>query len=285
MLAATAMVLLSALPARAQTFAPFGASLAESLDAIRLDEIALRRHIGRRKRRPHRHRIRVAPARTLNPSTSDFPVRGLDVSAYQGDIDWAKVAQAPEHYAFVYLRANHGLDPDDHLAKNWAEARAAGLRVGAYQFYDMCEDATEQAALFVKQVPVEPDALPEVVDIESSKECPDLQPKDVFLRNLKVFTDIFQTVYGRKPMLYVNGDVYKNYFLGENTSYQLWFANPREKPVLPDGHGWNFWQYAWKGRVQGINDTNIDFDVFQGSRADFDAAFPSHLISSAAGTN
>jgi len=289
--AAALAVCAASRPARADFPAFGGVDIGESLRSIRegsealnqritLEEIALRR----RPRRRH-HRIRKVPAKTINPPASRFPVRGLDVSGYQGDIDWARVAAAPEHYAFVYLRAAHGLEPDDHFAQYWAGARAQGLRVGAYQFYEVCQDATQQADLFIRLTPRAADALPEVVDIEASKDCPNLPPKDVFLKNLKVFTDLFTIAYGRRPMLYVNHDVYKNYFAGDPLPNKLWFADPREEPVLPDGRAWDFWQYAWKGKVPGIDDNQIDFDVFRGSRAEFDAAFPVTLDGSLAGTN
>lgn len=269
--------LLWSAPASAQ-FAADGPALDSELDSLRDNADLFRQASARRRRRrgPHatRHPHRPAPTATLNPPVQKFPVRGIDISGYQGEIDWAKVATAPEKYAFVYLRAAHGLDADEFFDKNWAGARANGFRVGAYHFYDFCEDAQLQAELFVETVHPTPGMLPEVVDIEASEECKTLPPKDVFLKNLKVFTDLFERTYGIRPMLYVNGDVYKNYFAGDNVPNKIWFADPRKEPALPDGRVWDFWQYAWKGNVPGINDKNVDFDVFHGTRAEFDAAFP-----------
>lgn len=282
-LCAVVVALTAAVPARAQ-FAGLGGDLGAQLDAIQegsaalgqsmFQEASLRRHKPRGRRHVRRHRNRVPPPVAINPSTSRFPVRGIDVSGYQDQIDWAQVAQAPAGYAFAYIRAAHGLDADEQFAKNWAGAQANGLRVGAYHFYDMCEDATEQARLFVETVPRTAGALPEVVDIETSKECPKMPPKEEFLKDLKIFTDLFEITYGRRPMLYVNGDIYKNYFAGDDVPNKIWFADPRREPALSDGRAWDFWQYAWTGRVPGINDNKVDFDVFNGTRADFDAAFP-----------
>lgn len=279
--AAATVVVVLVLPVHADFPVFGGVDVSESLRSIRAGSEALSQRIEleqaslrRRRARKRHHRIRKAPPKAINPPVSRFPVRGLDVSSYQDDIDWAKVAAAPEHYAFAYLRAAHGLEPDDRFAKNWEGARAAGLRVGAYHFWELCQDAPAQAALFTRLTPKAADALPEVVDIEASKDCPTLPPKDVFLRNLKLFTDLFTATYGRPPMLYVNHDVYNTYFAGDNVPYKLWFADPRQEPVLPDGRQWDFWQYAWKGKVPGIDDPGVDFNVYRGSRAEFEAAFP-----------
>lgn len=276
--ALTILVLCPALwttPAAAQ-FTGGNAAIDNELETIQGTADLLRQAAARRRRRPHVNRRprRAPPATTIIPPAERFPVRGLDVSGYQGEIDWAQVASAREKYAFVYIRAAHGLDADEFFEKNWKGAAAAGFRVGAYHFYDFCEDALDQAALFVQTVPPTPGMLPEVVDIEASDECKALPPKDQFLKNLKIFTDLFERTYKIQPILYVNGDVYKNYFAGDNVPNKIWFADPRKEPALPDGRRWDFWQYAWKGKVPGINDTNVDFDVFQGTRAEFDAAFP-----------
>ncbi|MFZ1960088.1 MAG: GH25 family lysozyme, partial [Methylovirgula sp.] len=86
------------------------------------------------------------------PSADDFEIHGIDVSKYQGDIDWNTVRASG--VKFAWIKATEGGDyVDEKFAQNWAEAKAAGVPRGAYHFTYWCRPAEEQAAWFTQNVP------------------------------------------------------------------------------------------------------------------------------------
>ena len=69
-----------------------------------------------------------------NPSREVYPVRGVDVSAHQGVIDWEVLSEQGIEFAFI--KATEGATfADERFAYNYAEAARCGLRVGAYHFF------------------------------------------------------------------------------------------------------------------------------------------------------
>src|SRR5262245_10163417 len=81
-----------------------------------------------------------------------MPVQGIDVSYWQGNIDWQKVSDAGIHFA--YIKATEGGDRvDPRFLHNWNAAKEAGVPRGAYHFMYWCRRAKEQAAWFVSKVP------------------------------------------------------------------------------------------------------------------------------------
>jgi GH25 family lysozyme M1 (1,4-beta-N-acetylmuramidase) len=115
---------------------------------------------------PIRTRACAAPTRC--------PVQGIDVSKYQGDIDWTRVRDAG--IRFAYLKVSEGGDHvDDRFYDNWEGAAAAGVPRGAYHFIYWCRLASEQAVWFTHAVPQDRTQLPPVLDLEwnnHSKTCP-----------------------------------------------------------------------------------------------------------------
>ena len=107
-----------------------------------------------------------------------FGVHGIDISKYQGTIDWREVRR--DGVSFAYIKATEGGDHHDAtFLINWLAARDAGVARGAYHFYYWCRPAKEQLAWFKKHVPVDPTALPPVLDVEwtpFSKTCPKRPP-------------------------------------------------------------------------------------------------------------
>ena len=71
-------------------------------------------------------------------------LEGIDVSAYQGAIDWRAVARAGKKFAFIRV-SDGAAYTDPRFASNWAGARAAGLTRGAYQFFRPTESPLAQA--------------------------------------------------------------------------------------------------------------------------------------------
>lgn len=100
-----------------------------------------------------------------NPSNEEYPVRGIDVSAYQGDIDWELLSQ--QEIDFTFIKATEGSDFQDKLfAYNLENAMKTELQVGAYHFFSYDSQGETQAYNFINTVPKLEGMLPPVIDIE-----------------------------------------------------------------------------------------------------------------------
>jgi lysozyme len=122
------------------------------------------------------------------PSPMAYEVHGIDVSKYQGDIDWTAVRASGVQFAWI--KATEGGDRvDEKFAQNWAAAKAAGVPRGAYHFAYWCRSGEDQAAWFTQNVPNDPDALPPVLDVEwngQSKTCPRKLPREEAIAAMKI---------------------------------------------------------------------------------------------------
>ncbi len=200
-----------------------------------------------------------------------YPVHGIDVSRWQGEIDWPRVRASGVDFAFI--KATEGGDVADPMfAANWAEARDAGLPRGAYHFYYFCRPAREQAAWFIRHVPKERGALPPVLDMEwnhKSRTCP-IRPEPAAVRaEMGVFLETLTRHYGQRPIIYVTPDFYADNDLGRISGYPFWLRSVADHPsqVYP-GQRWSFWQYTGTGVVPGISG-RADINVFSGDRNDW----------------
>ncbi len=116
------------------------------------------------------------------------PIQGIDVSKFQGKIDWASVRSGGTRFAFIKATEGGNL-VDERFVENWDGAKQAGVSRGAYHFMFWCRPADEQAAWFKRTVPNDPDALPPVLDLEwnaQSPTCPRRLPRAEALAEIKV---------------------------------------------------------------------------------------------------
>ena len=133
----------------------------------------------------------------------------MDVSSYQGEVDWPVLAEQGVDFAFI--KATEGsLLQDRRFAANWAGAAAAGVRAGAYHFLSYDSPGETQADNFIAAVPVTEGALPPVVDIEFYGEYLDTPPEKERVRAiLDPLLERLEAHYGVKPILYVT---YRSYY-------------------------------------------------------------------------
>ena len=193
------------------------------------------------------------------------PVRGIDVSRHQGDIDWRAVAGAGVRFAWI--KATEGGDyRDPAFERNWALSRTAGLRRGAYHFVYWCRLAKDQASWFVGNVAADPAALPPVLDVEwnpGSKTCPQKVPRDKALADMKTILDLMQRTYGRRPMIYAPADLYDEVMRGAFAEYPLWARSIGAEPFAAYDRRWTLWQYSETGKVAGVRG-DVDLNCFNG---------------------
>ncbi len=215
------------------------------------------------------HRFRDAkPINFGRSSPRKHAVHGVDVSRWQGDIDWPKLRTQGAN--FTYIKATDGGDHlDPMFRKNWREAKAAGIKRGAYHFFYWCRVASQQADWFIRNVPKDPDALPPVIDVEwnGDSSCRRRPSPAQVREKMQVFMDMLERHYGKRPIIYTAPDFYKDNLKGAFTNYPFWLRAVAEHPskVYP-GREWMFWQYSGSGLSQGVNN-KIDLNVFHGSEA------------------
>lgn len=188
---------------------------------------------------------------------------GIDVSHFQGQIDWSAVAASGIAYAFA--KATDGItytDPD--FQTNWQGMRAAGLARGAYHFYETGDDPVAQANHFVATVGALGDGdLPPVVDIESNNG--DYGGQSI-AANLQIWLNAVEQALGRTPMIYTNPSFWNNDVGADFGRYPLWIAQYGvAAPTVPTGwSAWSFWQHSEQGSVAGVAG-EVDLDVYAGA--------------------
>lgn len=212
-----------------------------------------------------------------NEPGSAYPVRGVDVSAWQGQIDW-QVLAGERGISFAFIKATEGSGLVDRcFDQNWAGALETQLRIGAYHFFSYDSSGDAQADLFIQTVPITPSMLPPVVDVEFYGDKEESPPARAEVSvQLQTMLDRLEAHYGQKPILYTTGKVYRLYIQDGYEAYPIWIRDIIGNPELPDGRDWLFWQYSNRGRLKGYagEEQFIDMNAFSGSQAAFDAMFP-----------
>ena len=187
---------------------------------------------------------------------------GLDVSEYQGTIDWELVENIENEFQieFVMVRATAGKDREDgQFEENWIGAKRRKMIRGAYHYYRPNENSLEQAQLFIKTVRLKKGDLPPVLDIE---KLPKGQSLDSLKVGLKRWLKAIEKHYKVKPIIYTGEKYYDDFLKKDFSDYLFWIANYnfyREKI----GDDWLFWQFTEKATIAGI-DGNVDVNIFNG---------------------
>ncbi|HMI02203.1 MAG TPA: glycoside hydrolase family 25 protein [Pedobacter sp.] len=198
-----------------------------------------------------------------------YTIHGIDVSYYQGKIDWKKVKAMEDddvRIKFAFIKATEGMfNIDPYFQRNWREAPKAGITCGAYHYFKPKKSGEWQARFFLQTVKFEVGDLPPVVDIEelngvaASKMRIELQ---VFLTHIEKKTNV-------KPIIYTGLSFYNDYLKGHFDEYPLWVAHYHQPRLKVNMASWHFWQHSDKAKISGINHV-VDFNVFNGDSLAFE---------------
>lgn len=193
---------------------------------------------------------------------------GVDVSGYQGDIDWEQVRASGVDFAMIRLGyrgyETGKLVMDSYAVQNLEGAAAAGLPVGVYFFSQAVtiEEAVEEAEYVIAALEGYEITMPVVFDWEYISDTARTAHvgRQLLTDCAKAFLDRVKQA-GYWPMMYFN--VYQtkhNIFLSKLTDYDFWLAMYTNRMRFP--YKIKMWQYTSKGRVPGIQgeaDLNVMF--------------------------
>lgn len=170
-------------------------------------------------------------------------VRGIDVSKYQGSINWKKVANSGK-VDFVYVKATEGMTIQDPCyADNVKGAREAGLLVGSYHLYSPKTTAYQQFNNFKAVVKKKEQDLVPVLDIEE-RHCAGL-----YMERVDKLLELMEREYGVKPLIYTSEHVYFEHFATKKyANYHIFIANYHRFPKCR----FTLWQFTQTGKVPGI---------------------------------
>lgn len=200
------------------------------------------------------------------PDKTSYPVRGIDLSNHNGEVDWDRVRETD--VSFVFLKATEGDDfKDRRFEKNWQEAIDAGFVVGAYHYYSLRYGGEVQARNFIATVPVREGVLPPVIDLEYGGNSVARPSKEELQHELNTYISAVASHFGQKPILYVTRDFYMDYLYPEFSEYPLWVRDLFREPSSDGLEKWTFWQYKNRGHVKGIEGF-VDQNVFRGTEKD-----------------
>ena len=174
---------------------------------------------------------------------------GIDVSHYQGHIDW-KAVHATGKVLYAYVKATESTSlVDNTYSYNIKQARAAGIPVGCYHFFSPSTDGSAQLKNFINTVNLNGHDLVPMVDVELRGKSPLPQ----FITNLRTFIQGIEKHYHVKPILYTSVNFYNKYLAGHFDDYVYMIARYAEEIPQPEkGCRFGLWQYSATGRVNGI---------------------------------
>ncbi|MGD0709969.1 MAG: GH25 family lysozyme [Bacteroidales bacterium] len=216
--------------------------------------------------------------RMANGGTST-QILGLDVSHYQGTINWAQVKASPK--VFAWAKATEGTtftDPD--YVTNTVNGTNAGMAMGAYHFARPENNTAAAEASYFLSVAgpyITACSLPPALDVENPPSGPSLQSSFTSAALTQWIHDwltAVKTQTGITPVVYI-GASNAAYLQSSINTYPLWMSDPDGSSTAPPASlgvwaDWAFKQYSWTGTVSGISGSgSLDLDVFNGDSIAF----------------
>lgn len=187
---------------------------------------------------------------TISELPEGFRSHGIDISHYQGRIDWeAFISNTQGKVKFIYCKATEGVSlVDSKWKKNRKNLLYYELRHGAYHFFRPSLKPELQAVHFLDHYTHHEEDLPPVLDVETETTSDDQLIRDMRKWLLKVENEI-----GVRPVIYTSYHFYSTKFKGKLNEYQFWIANYSDNAERLTDTNIIHWQYSDRGKVAGIN--------------------------------
>ncbi|WP_063653639.1 glycoside hydrolase family 25 protein [Candidatus Arsenophonus triatominarum] len=199
--------------------------------------------------------------------------KGIDVSKWQGTIDWKKVADSGVKHVFIKM-SEGGTYTDPKFKENFKNAKNAGIQANCYHYFRAVSSTPQQQFENIKKnlssAGFDPSKNSLAIDVES-KNNQGATP-EVMADNLHVLLNLISkdevlscqdTFIYCSPAYWDSGVKWDKY---DFSIYPLWIANWNvETPRIPlswknAGKSWTWWQYSSKGTVEGITENVVDLD-------------------------
>lgn len=203
-------------------------------------------------------------------AAAGYETRGVDVSVYQGEIDWQVLGSEDIDFAIIKSTEGSG-SQDSQFAANWEGAQKTDLVVGAYHFMSFESAGETQAQNVINTVPADAGTLPVTVDLEYYGDFFDNPPTRGEVQTiLDPLLAALEKHYGTAPIIYATQQAYDRYLVDAYPDNPIWIRSIATEPTLPDDRDWTFWQYSNRDRLPGYNGEEefIDMNVFDGSLDD-----------------
>jgi lysozyme len=203
-------------------------------------------------------------------------VYGIDVSKWQGTINWSTVKNSGQKQ-FAFVKATEGVGyVDPTFTTNMNGSFNAGLYTGAYHFatpytngvYDAVNEANDFCTAIMPYITRDKFIRP-VLDLESGSSL----GSTVLSNWTNAFMNQVKARTGLDPIIYCNSNYANNYLNSTVNKWDLWIANWTYNPygtMTNTGawSNWKFWQYSDSMTIPGISSSSVDGDAFQGTLAD-----------------
>jgi lysozyme len=219
-------------------------------------------------------------------------VPGLDISYYEGDIDFVRVYASGQRW--IIARTNDGTFVDSRFVDYYKKAKAAGLIVGAYMFYRVGtehDNPGRQVGIMLDlldKAGYDPKTdLPPTLDVEGATFATAV-PRAPMIKEMRAVLAKLEAKAGRKPMIYTNSAWENNVGDSSFGDYPLWAAQYNldgsastncPKIAATGARTWTFWQHCMgeggdgqcQKDVPGVDETRPDQNVFNGTMAELTA--------------
>lgn len=218
-------------------------------------------------------------------------VYGIDVSKYQGVIKWqdlymccyskggvdgkyVKNSKFMQPVFFAFIKSTEGTTlRDTRFEGNFSEAKRCGIIRGAYHFLTMTASAKAQAEFFISNSPLEKGDLPPMLDLEKNTNNGKSVSDAEFSKIIPIAKEWLSEVkkhFGVAPIIYTNMNIYKTFVAVDPVlrKYDLWIANPGT--TKPEIANCRIWQFSHNGKINGIPESKVDLNLFNGNYADFE---------------
>jgi len=197
-----------------------------------------------------------------------YDVRGLDLSHWNGKVIYDDL----DSLDFVFLKVTEGQNRVDRtFDRHYQAFREKDIPVGAYHFFRFDEDGKEQAQHFLRHIEGRYFQLPLVIDVEQHGNR--VIAKEKVKKQLKAFMRELKHYSKYDPIIYTNGDGYRDFVEEDFSDYTLWLSSTNTwRPKMMDC---TFWQFNIDADLMAITH-RVDLNVFRGSRDEWEAYLEKH---------
>ena len=187
---------------------------------------------------------------SIPPRDPEAKYDGIDISSYQGYIDWAKVS-SDKDIRFVYIKATEGATyHSPHYAHNVTQARRHGLLVGSYHYLTSSSTIDEQFANFSKFALKSVQDLIPMLDVEVRGDW----SRSQLIDSVDKFCQLVEDLYGVQPMIYSTMGFYNKNLTPHFNKHHLYIGRySNTEPEINWEGEYTIWQYSETGIIPGID--------------------------------